>query len=1390
MAALAYVPALTSSPGRMPTDTKLYLYLDPRRLVADSIWTFDGRQFAGWVPHQVIAYLWPSGPWYVAAQAVGLPDWVAHRLWIGTIMFAAGAGVAWAARRLGLSVAAAVAAGLVYQLSPYLVPYVSRTSSMLLPWAGLGWIVGLTVGAATRSRWRDAALAALVIATVGNVNATALAMIAPAPVLWLVLAVADRTVTARRALGVAARLGGLAVAASAWWITMLVIQGREGADLLDFSESLEDVSYTATASEVWRSLGYWLLYVRDAYAPTTTAGRDYMVDGRPLVLGFVVVVVGLVGLATTRFAARRFAALAAFAGLVLGVGVHPFADPSPVAAFLTGDGESGLALALRSSTRALPLLTLGLGLGAGALVDALAAARVLARRPVVAAAVRLAAAAAVVLIALGNMPVLTGHRLVDPALERDEDPPAAWSEAAAALDALPPGYRVLQLPGAEFGAFRWGYTVDPPLPAMTDRPLVTRDLLPLGSPSTMDLLYAFDDRFQTGRPEAAAIAAVARLLGADTIWLTGDAAFDRFRTPRPELVAALFGAAGGEAAGAGLGEPVPYGVPVVNAPDVPMVDEQALSEPAVGDAMAPVELVTVTDPVAVVRASADVVLMSGSGDGIVDAAAAGLIDGTEAILYSAAFGPDELAALAPGAGTLIVTDANRARAHHWRSSQDVVGYTEAADGSALLWPDPGDARLVVFPDAPPAAFTTSRADGPVAVRATSYGDRFSYQPEARPALAVDGDPDTAWTVLDPTNQYIELTTDTGVDQVTLLQPNGLQPVRRLAGVRVSVNGGDPFDVALDERSLVVGQPVTFPPTDGPTTVRITLGPLAPAPATGRPDRTPVGFAEIDTGLGPSPEVVVVPTDLTDALAAAGEPRVVTYVLTRERVRPTNRWRADPEATIVREIEVPFDQDVAVAVDVRLDRRASDAVLAELVGIEGPTASARLTGAPAAAGWAAADGDPATAWITPFNDVAGATLTVSLVDPGAPLRIRQPGGNYSTITRVRLRQGGAAFDLGVPAPDERGWSAVPVPAGFVAGPTVIEIVGLTEHTTRDRRFGDTVLMPAAVTELDNVLASDVPEEFATRCRDDLVAIDGTPVAVRVAGSVAGALAGEVLTAEVCDGAPVALGAGAHRVTGQAGRRSGLQTDRIVLAGVDPEGTAVAPAGSGAAGGPAATVVESGRRGRTVEVTGCASGCWLILGEGYHHGWSASLDGASLGPPTLVSGGFNGWWIPAGGEATATMGLTWTVQRPLDAALVVSALAGLAAVVLAVADRSVRPPPAPAPARFEPIGPSDGLVRAGVAAATYAVAAGLFVTPGWALAGAAGGALVLASRRVRVAGYVAALALVVIAHGVVTTVRRDHPPVSPGFPGHFDHLHHLGLFAAVSLAVSVLGRRREV
>ncbi|MEX0846729.1 MAG: alpha-(1-_3)-arabinofuranosyltransferase family protein, partial [Ilumatobacteraceae bacterium] len=681
LALLAYLPSFTAAPGRMPADTKMFLYLDPGGLVRDAPFSWDTSQFGGWFPHQTITYLWPQGPWYWFFERVGAPDWVAHRLWIGTVLVLGGAGVLWVSRLLGLRMGGAFSAAAVYQLSPFVLPYVSRTSLMLLPWAGVGWLVGLTVLAARRGGWRYPALMALVIATVGSPNATALAMIVPAPVLWLAHEAWSRRITLRNAVLTSLRIGVLALTVSLWWIVMLSQQSRYGADVLAYSESLRAVSTTSTSTETLRGLGYWLFYVRDAYGFATTASIPYAESGRVILAGYALLVVCLVGLTLTRWAHRGYAILLVVVGVILAVGVHPIDDPSPLMSPVAEASRSSLALALRSSTRALPLSTFGFALGAGALVTALAGTRLRARNY---------APLLVLGLAVVNLPALYDGGFVDPALERDQDLPRGWTEAAAALDATSHESRVLQLPGAEFGAYRWGYTVDPPQPGLLDKPYITRDLLPLGSPGVMDMLYALDDRWQSGTIEPDAIAPVARLLAADTIWVAGDAEFDRFRTPRPELVSEVY------AAGApGLGTPVPYGDVSTNVPTRPMVDETSTSAAIVGTPLPSVEIVPVDDPTSIVRASSQIVVLAGSGDGIVDAAAAGLIRGDEAVRYAADLtNPAEVS----NAGLVIVTDSNRDRAHHWRGSQDVVGFTESGGpGRDVLRDDGSDTRLAVFP---------------------------------------------------------------------------------------------------------------------------------------------------------------------------------------------------------------------------------------------------------------------------------------------------------------------------------------------------------------------------------------------------------------------------------------------------------------------------------------------------------------------------------------------------------------------------------------------------------------------------------------------------------------------------------------------------------------------
>ena len=1396
LALFAYLPALTAKPGRMPTDTKLYLYLDPGRLIADAPFSWDTRQFAGWVPHQTIAYLWPSGPWFWTMEHLGVPDWVAHRLWIGTIIFLGGLGVRWAARHLGLSAAGATVAGLVYALSPYILPYISRTSVMLLPWAGVGWLVGLTIRVAhRRTRWRDAALFALVVLTIGAVNATALALVAPAPVLWLLHAAWAHTITWRRAIGAALQLGALSLAVSMWWIVMLVVQGRHGADVLAFSETLEAVSLTSVSTETLRGLGYWLFYIRDPYAFTTTASVDYMSSSLVIVAGYALTAVCLAGLALVRWGQRRYAAWTVVAGIVLAVGVHPITDPSPLMKPLA---DSALGLALRSSTRALPLSTFGLALGAGALVTALATTRFRAR---------IVAAPLVVLLAVVNLPALWNGGFVDPALERDQDPPAAWLDAVARLDAGSSEYRVLQLPGSEFGAFRWGYTVDPPLPGLTDKPLVTRDLLPLGSPGAMDLLYALDNRFQAGTIDPAAIAPIARLMGVDTIWVADDLAFDRFRTPRPEVVADLFARTP-----SGLGTTVAFGEPAPNVPDVPMVDEQLLGDPRVGTPLPTVELVAVDEPVPVVRAATRVVLVSGSGDGVVDAAAAGLLHGDEAIRYAADIAPDDLPraiadADSTGAGltTVVVTDSNRDRAAHWRGSQDVSGMTETGG------PEPdvtrynsADQRLAVFATQAPAHQTVALLDdgsgdlGRFRVRASSYGEPFAYRPEDRPAMAVDGNVTTAWVVADrfaPEGESIELSATDG--SLRLVQPQDPSATRVISRIRIDEADGASREVDLGDASLrPPGQQIDLAGT-GPATITI----LSVAERAEGTDSGPsaVGFAE----LGPvATEVTVLPTDLLDRVAADTR---LAIVLTRERTRPSNRWRDDPEPAMVRQFTLPVDRSFDASVTVRLDARATDSVMAALAGrTPVATSSAHLTGIVGAGAAPAVDGDPATAWVTPFGQAIGSTLTLAL-RPGSGtdrFDVVQPtDALHSTITELHVYAGDLAVTVPVPAPDAAGRSTVvlPSPIPAAADQVVVTITAIDPRTTVDRRYGEITDLPAAVNEIEGfALATAQPTDRPVGCRSDLVTVDGEPLALDIdADALDRLLAGEAVDVTPCGGGALALGRGAHRIVTGAGvdaaATTGIDVDRITLRSgyVSDDDLPAAPV----------VQVERTRTTRTATVGPCPQGCWLVLGEGYNGAWTASAASAdantSLGAPQQVSGGFNGWYLTPSDQAR-TVTMTWTPQSSLNIALLIAALGVLTCLLLALLDRrSTRPIDDAEPPAWCPVGRRASTLDATTAGVALVVAAALVIDPRWAVVALVPAAAIVLTRRPRFAAWAAAVLAAALGAGVLLLVRRHRYFPDAAWPGYFERFHRAGLFVVVLLFAATLagdqppiGRHRRI
>jgi len=1357
---IAVIPSFTASPGLIPADSKLGLYLNPGRLISDAWWSYDARLFAGWVPHQQIGFIWPSGPWFWLGEWIGLSTWVTHRLWISVLLIAAGAGVVWCGRRLGLSWTAAAFAGIVYELSPYLLAYVSRTSVMLLPWAGLGWIVGLTVVATAARRWREPALLALVILTVGGVNATALAMIAPAPALWLVHARWSGLISTANAVVTAGRIALLSAAVSLWWMVMLIIQRNSGAPVLNFSENLSDVSATSTAPEVLRGLGYWLFYVRDRFSATTAASIDHLGRTSTLTLNFAVVVAGFAAVATTSWIHRRFVALLIATGVVLAVGVYPLADPAPVMSMLTGgDPEAGIALALRSSTRAVPMIVLGLALAIGARASLWIDWRGRARRSGV-------ISAAVVGLVIVNIPAWWTGGFVDRNLER-RDPPEAWLQAADELNSMPTDRRLLQIPGAEFGVFRWGQTNDQPLISLIDRPLVTRDLLPLGSPQVMDLTFALDDRVHDHTLEPNSVAAIARFLGVDAIWITNDLAHERYLSARPEPLRMLLGSADGLA-------PL-WDSPqtIVNASDPPRIDERSIVDVRIGAEVPTVVLLGVGDPLAITRIGGELVALVGSGDGLIDAAAAGLLDGSEVVVTDpSAQRRDAIPQ------RLIITDSNRSRPHHWRTSQEVVGATESSDDQLGIGRRRvGDQRLDVGAN----PLVTAEQSGPVRATASDYGTPFSYQPEYRPVMAIDGDPETAWLIIgDATSQTLRLIRDEpghdlsggAIDHLVVLQAQHTSQM--ITEIAIKAETGSTSTVALDSESLTApGQRVELPDD-------IALQPVIDIEIlrTGaRPDETSsssprtdgVGFAEISLGHVPTLEVVTI------AQSPWSERLDPTIVLTRHRTDPMRRGRSDPEPRLVREFSLQRPTTLQAHVEIGIDARASDSDLVRLIGGLG-VASQRLHGAVAATASGALDGDAHTAWISPFSPSGPLWIDFEIDSPTQTLSITQPSGDHSRITAISIDDGPTRSPIVMELDTiDDGASRLALPRSIGPGRVRVEVTGFEGRETIDRHTQREVVLPVAISEIDPAVPIvAIPAEFQPECRDDLLSINSTPLAVTIGEIEYDPLSGSFVTsAQVCDDT-VEVISGPNRVIGE--RVGAMSVDRVVLSPISaPRETSHSAVISN---------VESSRLEHRVTIGGCAAGCWVIHGDGHNDAWRATIADTDLGPPIAVSGGVNGWYLTPGllADGSGVVTIHWTAQRPLTVAWIVSALSAAACLVLIVTARRTR---FTAPSSWRPRRPSPPRAPSRqrlVAVGFMALASGLVIGPIWAVIGAIVGTLALL--RHRALDWFAVFSMTAVAAGIVITNRFQRPAPNLAWPSTFAAFHDLTMFAVVALLAATL------
>lgn len=1269
-AVLAYVPVLLTDRGRVAADTKTYLYLDPGRFLAGSSSMWDPKIGLGTVSHQTIGYLFPMGPFYwVLEQALGVPAWVSQRLWLGTLVFAAGLGMWYLLRTLGVRGPGIAVAVLAFAFTPYVLEFSARLSVLLGPWAALPWMVAFVVRALRRGGWVYPALFALTVQLVGGVNASALLFVGIGPVLWIPYAVLVlREVSWRRAWTVVWRTGLLTLLASVWWMSGLWTQSRYGLDVLRFTESLDTVSHTALASEVLRGLGYWFFYGRDRSGLWNGAALELTQVPWLIFLSFLLPALAMLSAAVLRWRDRAYFVLVALAGVVIAVAASPYENPSTVgSAFKSFATSSTTGFALRSTARAVPLLAMGfaalLGAGVSALADRMRNTRV-----------SWAGTAVAVLVGglcLANAPGIWNGRYYSTSLEHDEQVPAYWRDALAYLDARPHATRVLALPGSDFAAYRWGNTVDPIEPGLMDRPYVARELVPWGSEPAANLLQAIDRRFQEGPFEHAALAPIARLMGVGDVLVRMDLQSERFNLLPASTLWRLFGS-GGQF---GLGAPKAFGV----APSAP-------------DGGPPVAVLPVEDPLAIVRTKADgaPLVVDGDGEGLVNLAGAGLLDARRLVLYSPAYERDPVALrdrLSPGA-VLIVTDSNRKRAQRWSSLRDNFGYTEQA-GERAMREDPLDQRLTVFPGSTDASRTVTVLRGVKSVRATTYGSgTFGYSTSERPSRALDGDLRSAWQVgggrpaVGRERLRIELERPITTDHVNLVQAYRGTHARWISQVTLRFDRGKDVHATLGRASRrESGQVVRFPSRSISTIEiridRVRAGPAARHLDPGQSPNTPVGLAEVrlvDDRQGATPvrveEVTQMPRDLLASIGARSRDHALGFVMTRD------------DAALVRRLVVPTPRVFAVAGTVTLNTGATDDALDARVGLPGAadggvtaTSSTRLFGFPQTRASSALDGDPTTGWAAPYSSADNPWVRVQMSRPMSldhlDLQL-YADGLHSVPTSLEVRsEDGTTRQVHLPLTADQS-----VPAATVAVPIRFpalhgRVLTVTVRTIREvdlpnPRRNTVVQAPVGIAELgvSGVRVARVPAAMPTACIADLLEVDGRPFPIRVLGTTADAFAREALPFEPCDTtARVSLAPGPHELHTRMGRESGLNFDRVVLSSA-PAG-ATAPASVPAA--PRMHVVRQDRTSMTVRVDRASAPFWLVLGQSLNRGWVAKADGHDLGAPELVDGYANGWRVvPGRSGAPMTITLEWVPQRVVRAAIVGSAAAVLLCLgILAVA-----------------------------------------------------------------------------------------------------------------------------
>jgi arabinofuranan 3-O-arabinosyltransferase len=753
---VALAVLVANHPGRMFYDTKLGVDIDPAEFYARLWPLWNPLEWFGTLQNQYIGYAFPMAFFYLAAQALHLPVWIAERVWLSLLIGVGFFGLVRlaAALRIG-SERSRLLAGLVFALWPTFTIIIGSTSVAALPGLIAPWAVLPLVAASRRaapgssaaksSVVRAAALSGVAVLCMGGVNAvvTLAALILPA------LFILTHTRGRRRIT--LASCWALAVAmATSWWTVPLLLQARYSFNFLPYIEQAATTTGTMSAAAVLRGAGNWTAYF-NLGTPWLSAGWAMITTPVAVLASAAVAATGLAGIARRDMPEAWWLRLSmgvAALGAMAGYG-GPLGGPlhSRIDQLLDG------ALApFRNVYKLEPVIAVVLALGL---------AHALARIPdkvvdlpgwlsrLTTGSV-MAAMAALVLAGLA-WPYLSGQILNPGSFTQI---PGYWYQVADYLGSHSPQEPALVVPADSHGTYLWGDPIDEPLEPLAQSPWVERSLVPYGGAGSQILLETAESAIESGE-DVPGLAAYLERAGIRDVVVRNDLDPRMVGYTSPQTVhetLALSGfrrvaAFGPLITGKQTDPQAPQAVQNVT-PAYPAVEVYAARDS--GQRAAPATVLPV----------AQTVLVDGGPDSLLQLEGQNILGSRPAVMAGdpLAGPPQEWA----------VTDGLRRADNAFGLINSSVSYTYTATQTNPVddaLGGAGGSPRQILPAAQARFQTVAVLSGAAQVTASSAGSWLAETTQYDPVNAFDGNPATAWEEGDPdgpAGQWVQIRFDHAV----------------------------------------------------------------------------------------------------------------------------------------------------------------------------------------------------------------------------------------------------------------------------------------------------------------------------------------------------------------------------------------------------------------------------------------------------------------------------------------------------------------------------------------------------------------------------------------------------------------------------------------------------